>query len=42
METKKSKKVTFITTKKINSVDDINVNKILVSKKESYGYGTKN
>ena len=34
--------MTFITTKKINSVDDINVNKILVSKKESYGYGTKN
>ena len=29
--------MTFIKTKKINSTDDIDVNKILVSKKESFG-----
>ena len=38
--TKKSKKVTFIKTKKIKRINDIDVNKILVSKKEPYG--TKN
>ena len=33
-----SRKVTFtIITKKISSIDDIDVNKILVSKKEQYG-----
>ena len=32
--------MTFIKTKKINSIEDIDANKILVSKKESYG--TKN
>ena len=35
MATKKSKKKNF--TKKVNSIDDIHVNEILVSKKESYG-----
>ena len=35
-ENKKIKKVTFIKTKKINSINDIDVNKILISKKESY------
>ena len=40
MKTKKSKKETFIKTKKIIKIDDIDVNEILVSKKESYG--TKN
>ena len=39
MTTKKSKKER-IKNKKINSIDDIDVNKIFVSKKESYG--TKN
>ena len=33
---KKIKKVTFIKTKNINSIDNIDVNKILISKKESY------
>ena len=33
----KSKKVTFIKTKKIFNIDNIDVNKILVSKKEIYG-----
>ena len=37
---KKIKKSNFYKNKKINSIDDIDVNKILVSKKESYG--TKN
>ena len=32
--------MTFTKTKKIDSIDDIDANKILVSKKESYG--TKN
>ena len=32
--------MTFIETKKINRIDDIDVNKILISKKEPYG--TKN
>ena len=32
--------MTFIKTKKIKSIDDIDVNKILISKKEPYG--TKN
>ena len=32
-----SKKVTFTKTKKIFNIDDIDVNKILVSKKEQYG-----
>ena len=36
-EDKKIKKSGFYKNKKINSIDDINVNKILVSKKESYG-----
>ena len=40
LKTKKFKKVTFIKTKKITKIDDIDVNKILVSKKESYD--TKN
>ena len=40
MEIKKSKKVTFIKAKKITKIDDIDVNEILVSKKEPYG--TKN
>ena len=38
--TKKSKKVIFTKTKKEFQVDDVDVNKILVSKKEPYG--TKN
>ena len=37
---KKSKKVIFTKNKKVFQTDDINVNKILVSKKEPYG--TKN
>ena len=38
MTTKKSRKVTFTKkNKKIFNIDDINVNKILVSKKEQYG-----
>ena len=38
--TKKLKKNTFYTSKRIYSTDDIDVNNILVSKKEPYG--TKN
>ena len=34
--TKKSKKVTF-TKKKLFNIDDFDINKILVSKKEPYG-----
>ena len=37
---KKIKKSDFYKNKKINSIENINVNKILVSKKEPYG--TKN
>ena len=37
---KRIKKTDFYKNKKINSIDDIDVNKILVSKKEPYG--TKN
>ena len=37
---KKNKKSDFYKNKKINKIDDINVNNILVSKKEPYG--TKN
>ena len=37
---KKIKKSDFYKNKKINRIDDIDVNKILVSKKEPYG--TKN
>ena len=37
METKKTKKVTFIKTKKVAKIDDIDLNKILVSKEEPYG-----
>ena len=37
---KKIKKSDFYKNKKINKIDDINVNNILVSKKEPYG--TKN
>ena len=38
MTTKISKKATFtIKTKNIDDIDDINVNKILVFKKEQYG-----
>ena len=40
MTTKKSKTVTFTKTKKIFQINDIDINKILVSKKEPYG--TKN
>ena len=40
MITKKIKKSDFYKNKKVIRIDDINVNKILVSKKESYG--TKN
>ena len=36
-EDKRIKKSDFYKNKKINSIDDIDVNKILVSKKESYG-----
>ena len=36
-EDQKIKKIDFNKNKKINSIDDIDVNKILVSKKESYG-----
>ena len=39
-EDKKIKKSDFYKNKKINRIDDIDVNKILVSKKEPYG--TKN
>ena len=34
---KKIKKSTFYKNKAINNIEDINVNNILVSKKESYG-----
>ena len=34
---KKTKKSEFYKNKKVTSIDDINVNKILVSKKEPYG-----
>ena len=34
---KKIKKYTFYKNKTINNIEDINVNNILVSKKESYG-----
>ena len=37
---KKIQKSEFYKNKKVNSIDDIDVNKILVSKKEPYG--TKN
>ena len=40
MKTKKSTKVTFIKNKKLFNIHDLDVNKTLVSKKESYG--TKN
>ena len=40
MKTKKIKKSDFYKNEKVNSIDDIDVNQILVSKKESYG--TKN
>ena len=33
----KNKKSNFYKNKKINKIDDINVNNILVSKKEPYG-----
>ena len=39
-DNKKIKKSDFYKNRKINKIDDIDVNKILVSKKESYG--TKN
>ena len=39
-EDKKNQKSDFYKNKKITKIDDIDVNKILVSKKESYG--TKN
>ena len=34
---KKNRKSTFYKNKKINNIEDIDVNNILVSKKESYG-----
>ena len=37
LTTKKIKKSGFYKNKKINRIDDIDVNKILVSKKEPYG-----
>ena len=40
MKTKKSKKSEFYKNKQVTKIDEINANKILVSKKESYG--TKN
>ena len=40
MTIEKIKKSEFYKNKKVTSIDDIDVNKILVSKKESYG--TKN
>ena len=40
MTTKKSKKVNFTKTKKAFQIDDVDTNKILVSKKEPYS--TKN
>ena len=35
--TKKVKRSSFYKNKKINNIEDINVNNILVSKKEPYG-----
>ena len=35
--TKRSKKVIFTKTKELFNIDDIDANKILVSKKEAYG-----
>ena len=40
LETKKNKKSNFYKNKKVTKIDDIDVNKILVSKEEPYG--TKN
>ena len=40
LKTKKISKINFYKNKKIFKIDDVNVNKILVSKKGSYG--TKN
>ena len=40
MKTEKIEKSDFYKNKKITKIDDIDVNKMLVSKKESYG--TKN
>ena len=37
METKKIEKSGFYKNKKVTTTDDINVNKILVSKEEPYG-----
>ena len=37
LDDKKLRKSTFYKNKAINNIDDINVNNILVSKKESYG-----
>ena len=37
METKKIEKSGFYKNKKVTATDDINVNKILVSKEEPYG-----
>ena len=37
MTIKKSKKLNFTKIKKIFNIDDIDINKILVSKKEQYG-----
>ena len=37
METKKLKKSNFYKNKKVIKIDDIDVNKILVSKEENYG-----
>ena len=37
METKKIEKSGFYKNKKVTAIDDINVNKILVSKEEPYG-----
>ena len=34
---KKIKKIDFYKNKKINNINDIDVNKVLVSKKESHG-----
>ena len=35
---KKIKKSSFYKNKKINNIEDVDVNNILVSKKEPYGY----
>ena len=37
LDDKKLRKSTFYKNKAINNIEDINVNNILVSKKESYG-----